>query len=314
MFFISLFNIFFYVLISMISIDITYCAQPAETYTVPTLQDLETKLSLTDPSDNLPMSNRVISNKALLAELAPILSSRSVEYVGAFLKNDAIDFAQRKELLESIISDMSYGFSHDDAVQLILDVANGYTAGSKEQDQLFDILLSHKDILKKSSPLFIAIKNDYTHTYLSLLSWSIKNAASMPDLKHDLAELKMRALKRAVEIGNASIIQKIHDFTDGITKEEATALVWFIVRTGNHPELLPLIAKFGADLNQVQGKQTPLIAAVDNGFFAVVQQLIDLKANLDKIADPEYGTPLQRAITNRDAQIEGLLRKAGARE
>jgi hypothetical protein len=46
----------------------------------------------------------------------------------------------------------------------------------------------------------------------------------------------------------------------------------------------------------------------------MVQRLIDLKAKLDAIGDPEYGSALQRAIAMRDAPMEDLLRRAGARE
>lgn len=283
-------------------------------YQPPSYDEFRTILGdLEGPAEKLD-SATLLSDQEFLTELAPMLAARSVERVADFLKNDAIGLPQRLTLLDAVISDVSYGFSHVDAVQLVLDVANSYQAGSAEQEQVFGVLLKHPVLLKKTSPLFIAIAHEYSRTYIPLLAWSLKQAATQPAVQADLKELKMRALKYAVETGNAGVLQKIYDFAHGVTPDEATELVWHIAQTGDHPELLSLLVRYGADINQARGKATPLIDAVDKGRKAVVEQLIGLKVRLDALADTEYGTALQRAIANRDAVLEDILRKAGARE
>jgi hypothetical protein len=286
----------------------------SETYTAPSQEEFSEQLNLIDPTDNDPLPTEIASDQELFEQLAPILASRSVERVGAFLKNDAIGLDQRVSLLSSIVSNLTYGFSHDDAMQLVLDVANMYEPNSAEQERIFDVLLQHRSLFKKTSPLFIAVKHDYTKTYLPLLAWSYKNIEQYPDIKTDLATLKLRALHLAVDMGDAEVLQKINIFTQGVSPDEATELVWYIVTSGNHPELLPVIITLKPDINQVNGKKTPLIEAVDRSHRAVVEQLIALGVEIDKIADPEYGSALQRAIEARDLEIETILRKAGARE
>lgn len=288
----------------------------AGVYEAPSLDQFREVLNLQSMSDEPSEQDApLISEKELLVQLTPLLASRSVENVAKFLKNDAISLPQRLVLLDEIISNMAYGFSVDDAVQLILDVANGYAAGTAEQDQIFSVLLKHENLLQKTSPLYIAIKNDYSHTYLPLVTWAIKNAATNEQAKKDLLELKKRALLHAVDLGDAEILEKIHKYTaQGITKDEATDLVWHIAITAKHPELLAKLKEYGADMNQARGKTTPLIEAVEREYQDVITKLIEQRVNLDAIADPEFGTALQRAIAKRDVAIEELLRRAGARE
>lgn len=304
------------VLLLQLHVKLIQSEQQSPAYEPPSLDQFRQQLKLEDQAqEQLTQDGNLISNKELLVQLTPLLASRSVENVAIFLKNDAISLPQRLVLLDEIIGDLAYGFSVDDAIQLVLDVANSYAPGSAEQEQLFGVLLKHENLLKGTSPLYIAIENDYTHTYLPLLAWAIKNAAINTQAKKDLSEFKMRALLRAVDLGDADILAKLHKYTaQGITKNEATDLVWHIASTGNQPELLPNLKEYGADMNQARGKKTPLIEAVERGDADVVTQLIALKVDLDKIADPEFGTALQRAIANRNTVVEELLRRAGARE
>lgn len=287
-------------------------------YDVPSYEQFRQNLFLADPENDIDADlsdGRIISDQELLVQLAPLLASRSVENVATFLKNDAVTLNQRLSLLDVIISDSAYGFTHEDAIQLVLDVANMYDPGSVEQEKLFEVLLKYKDLLKQVSPVFIALENDYSRTYLPLLAWAVKNAANNPAVQEDLLTLKKRALIRAVDIGNTLILDRIRAFAEkGISAAEATDLVWHIARSGNHPELLSKLHEFGADINATHEKTTPLIEAVERGHPEVVSQLINLHADVNKFVDPEYGTALQRAIARRDVAIEEMLRSAGARE
>lgn len=288
----------------------------AVTYEPPSFVEFQRSLNLSDvPEESQAQDGRLLPDEEMLTQLLPLLVSRSVENVASFLKNDVVVHPQKISLLKHILQDTTYGFFENDAVQLVLDVANGYAPGSPEQDELFGLLLEHPDLIKKHSPLYIAVKNDYSRTFLPLLAWSVKHARDYPEVQKDLTELKMKALILAVDLGDGAALDKIKNFSlQGITPQEATALVWHIVQTGTHPELLAKLKDFGADIDAVQGKLTPLIAAVEKGHQAVVQQLIALNVDLDKIADPEFGSALQRAFAQRDVATELILRKAGARE
>lgn len=285
-------------------------------YQPPSLEEFQQALNLDVITEEAAAKDgRILPDEQMLDQLLPLLASRSVENVAAFLKNDVVIRPQKISLLRQILQDTTYGFFQNDAVQLVLDVANGYAAGSPEQEELFGLLLEHPELIKNHSPLYIAVKNDYTRTFLPLLAWSMKHAKESTEIQKDLTEIKMKALTLAVDLGDGAALDKIKQFSlQGINPQEATALVWYIVQTGNHPELLSKLKAFGADLDSVRGKFTPLIAAVENGMSEVVQQLIALKVDLDKIADPEFGSALQRAFAKRDVATELILRKAGARE
>jgi hypothetical protein len=260
------------------------------------------------------MEKRIVSNELLLSRMAAQLASRSVEQVASYIAHDEIPLGQRIELLGEIITNNAYGFSYDDAVQLVLDIANRYQPGSENQRQVFKLLTQFKDLLKKSSPLFIAVENGYKQTILPLIEWSIKMAPQHPEVKEDLQELKYRALVRAVDEENAKALQGIYNFSQGISKEHATDLVWHIAENGKSASLLPELKKMGADIDQSRGKMTPVIQAVVNKYTDVVEQLIELGVDLNKIVDLEFGTALQQAIASRDVPMESLLRKAGAHE
>ncbi len=280
--------------------------------------ELRSQLQLSDDEpaqdDKQTEDKRMVSNEELLDIIAPQLASRSVEQVGRYISNSEIPLKQEIELLRAIISNDAYGLTHDDAVQLVLDVANTYNPGSAEQKQLFQLFAEFDDLVKKSQPLFMAVEHGYKQTVLPLLAWAIEIASKYPEIQKNLEELKFRALLRAVDEQNLKALQAIHNFAKGVSQEHANELVWHITNNGNSAFLLPELKKVGADINQVRGKMTPLIQAIQNGLRDVVEQLIKLDVDLDKIADIEFGSALQRAIANRDAPMEQLLRRAGARE
>lgn len=279
------------------------------------LDDLRAKLQLSDQEADVQASSSkwLVSNQELLERMSAQLASRSVEQVASYIENNQIPLEQRVELLRIIIANDAYGFSHDDAVQLVLDVANTYAPGSQEQKRVFSLLLEYYDLLKKSHPLFIAVEHGYKAVILPLLAWAIKIAPEHPEIKKDLEELKYRALLRAVNEENVKALRAMHAF-ESVSQEHANDLLWHIAQSGKSAFLLPELKKIGADIDQVRNKMTPLIQAVQKGNLDVVNELIALDVNLDKIADIEFGTALQRAIANRNVDIERILRRAGARE
>ncbi len=280
--------------------------------------ELRAQLQLSDDEsvqdDNQTDGKRVVTNQELLDTMAPQLASRSVEQVGRYIEHSEIPLEQRIELLRAIIANKGYGFTYDDSTQLILDVANTYTPGSGEQAKVFALLIEFHDLLKESYPLFVAVTNGYKQTILPLLAWAMKMAPQHKEVQKDLQELKFQALLRAVDEEDIKALKAIHDFAKGISQEHANELIWHIANNGNSASLLAELKKLGADINQIRGNMTPLIQAVEKGHRDVVEQLIKLDVDLDKIADVEFGSALQRAIANRDAQMEQLLRRSGARE
>lgn len=273
------------------------------------------ELALEDTLEHDKTTGKLVSDDELLEQVSPFLMSRSIESVGLFLKNDAIPLDQKILLLNTLIDNKRYNLSQEDAVRLVLDVANAYPSASDEQLKIFGVLLEHKQLLGTVSPLLIAVQHDYIQTIVPLIKWSLEHAAIYPSVQKDLLEVKMKAILRAIGLGDVRLLDKINALSgSGITPEEATEAAWYVVTSEADPTILVKLKAFGADLENIRGKKTLLIAAVESGRENMVQQLIDLKVKLDAIGDLEYGSALQRAIALRNTSMEELLRHAGARE
>ena len=82
---------------------------------------------------------------------------------------------------------------------------------------------------------------------------------------------------------------------------------------GNKPSVLQLLVKAGVSVNclALPGKQTPIYNAVLNQKIDMVEQLINLNADVN-VTDASSVTPLHHAISSQNNDIIGLLIQKGA--
>lgn len=255
-----------------------------------------------------------ISNEQFLKGLSPLIQSRSVDHVAQYIVNSPIPFKGKVELISKIVGNDGYDFTQDDDLQLILNVAQHYPVDSKEQEQIFDILLKVPLLLKETYPIMMAVKYHYDSVIVPLITWGHERAKDNPELKQDLEDIKFRSVVRAVEQEDGDALRAIHNLSRGIDRDQATSLVWEIAHTGNSSSMLKILNQVGADLDDVKEGKTPLIEAVIKRHKPVVQALIDAGVDRHKVADPEIGSALKQAFEQRDGQIEHILRKGGAKE
>ncbi len=273
-------------------------------------QELADKIDL--PKDE--GRQRGLSTAALLRDLAPLIQSRSVDHAAEYIMHREIPFERKTALISLIVANNAYTFTRSDDVQLILNVAQHYPADSKEQEELFDLLVAFPVLLKESDPVMLAIKYHYDAVVLPLITWGHKRALDNPELKRYLEDMRFRSVVQAVEQEDAASLRAIHNLSRGINREQATDLVWEIAHNGKPASMLSVLNQVGADLNDVKDGKTPLIQAVIKRYEPVVHALIEAGVDVNKIADPEIGSALQQSFETRDATIEQMLRDAGAQE
>lgn len=260
-----------------------------------------------------PTDKRVVANDLLLREIYQQLHLKNIARIALYIGNAPVSIDQKIELLQLILKDNPYGFTYDQAMQLILAVANTYETKA-EQEKILNISLDFADLIEKGYPLFIAAHHDYKNVLPTLSGWSLKVAHSKPELKSTMNTIIYRSLLRAVHDDDAKALELLSRSVTPIAKTVLNRLVWYAAHEGRGFSTIAQLKSMGAHLDAPYKKTIPLIEAIRQGHKEIVEALIKAGADVNAIYDLEVGSPLQQAIETRNLDIEDLLRKAGAHE
>lgn len=253
--------------------------------------------------------DKVISNDQLLKEIAPQLYLKNIDHIIRYIRRAPIAFDQELGLLNDLLQNNVYGFSSNDIAHFILGVADSYTTDSKRKEQILDILLNFPYILENEDLLYMAAKHGYKHVLKTYLSWL--KTKGLSTRRND----RFRALLHATKDNNLKAFILLDNVLQPITQHEASRLMWYSAHTGEGINLVAYLKSRGADVDVIYKTTTPLLEAVIRKDKAMVQELINAGANVNKITNNlELGSPLQQAIEKRDIEIESILRHAGAHE
>lgn len=262
-----------------------------------------------DPTDKL-----VVTNDLLLREIYQQLHLKNIARIALYIGNAPVSIDQKIELLQLILKGNPYGFTYDQAMQLILAVANTYDK-INEQEKILNLSLDFPDLLEKGYPFFIAAHYGYTNLLSSLLGWSHQHQAEKLGQKSIMDTLLYRSLVRAVHDDDSKALELIYELVSPEYKKFLNnRLLWYAAHTGRGLSTIEKLKALGADLNIPYKKTTPLIEAIRQGHKAIVEALIKAGVDVNAMYDLEVGSPLQQAIETRNLEVEGLLRKAGAHE
>lgn len=275
---------------------------------------VHTRLYMQDNVQSPQEEPRVLTNSDIVHLVNDLLASKSITRTAQFLLAQEIPLQQKIEILRLFVDNPAYGLTHDDIVQLILAVANGYAAGSVEQQAIFKILADNYEKLQETRPLLIAAQYKYYNVLESLATWSLAHVEHYKQLKADLTSLKLVALKNSLQHETPQEFRIVVQQLGGITPEQATDLAWQLVSSKGNVAFLAELKELGADLNSARNGKTMLVYAVMDNNLPMVQALVGLSVNINAFADPEIGTPVQQAFELGYKQIEKFLRDHGARE
>lgn len=274
--------------------------------------ELVKKLGIEQSSED-PTDKRVVANDLLLREIYQQLHLKNIARIALYIVNAPIVIDQKIELMQLILKGNPYGFTYDQAMQLILAVANSYEAAS-EKEKILNLILDFSDLIEKGYPIFIAAHNNYTNVLPFLIDWSIKASSTKPELKNVKNTIVYRSFVRAVHDDDTKALEVMNRLVGPISKTVLTKLVWYVAHMNRGLATIEKLKSWGADLNAPYKKTTPLIEAVRQDHREAVDALIKAGVDVNAIYDLEIGSPLQQAIEKRNLDIEKLLRKAGAHE
>ncbi|MCL5874857.1 MAG: ankyrin repeat domain-containing protein [Candidatus Dependentiae bacterium] len=242
--------------------------------------------------------------------IAPLIAANNIQGIATIMKN--LPAQKAAQLANTIISDKDSLLRPASKVKLILLLALNYT-NLTEQSALFDIFLAHKEIfLEKSTRiLFIAAKDLTAGIIPSLLSWAKIKEGDYPNLYNTMVN---NGLKYTISKNKPDRLETMIKNGVPINSEQATELLWAVIEGNRSVEFISVLKQCDANLDDIQGKYTPLTKAIANNNEKLVQALIDAGASINMMPSPEIGSPLQEAMVQKNTAIELLLRKYGAQE
>ena len=166
------------------------------------------------------------------------------------------------------------------------------------------------------SPLLLAILNDHVDCVRTLLEFRANGFPPQNELKP-----KYLPLNVACKIGNHEVVKMIlerfgstelakskHLLTRSSQCNAEGLLPFHIVASCGNTSLLPLLLKYGADINQLDklNKWSPIFYAVMEGHVSMTRELISNGANFD-VEDEDGCDPLYYAIWDGNISVLNVL-------
>jgi uncharacterized protein len=255
---------------------------------------------------------------ALYAQNLTEDDSRSLDLLAAIKAGDG-DTAQ---LLLDGVKDVNVGEADG-------TTALHYAVLNNDEDLVADLLRKDADVNARSrygvTAIYLAAQNGNAEMLAALL-----DAGANPNEEYREGE---RVLMTAARTGDYASVETLLKAGAEVDARETwhgqTALMWASAQ--QHAELIPLLAKHGADVNALSniedwerqiteeprdkwlppGGMSPLQFAAREGCVACVAPLLDAGANIDA-ATPKGITPLLTAIINGHYDVAWELVEAGA--
>lgn len=265
-----------------------------------------------------------LNNEELIKYLRPFLASRSVEKIVSELKG--ISSERILPIVRLLITHANIPLLLLDKKELLLEVAALYSK-QEEQEAILKLLLENKELQKGRSLLAVAAELEmFEKTIPVLINWynKVKNNKDASDF---IRTLIMDAYTYAIDEDKVNLFARLQKFVP-LQKNEATELLWRVVQKNRSSEFIPLIKAAQADFDAIKNQKTPLIEAVLNQNYALVESILKAGAKVNLVPHDETGSALQNVLRKttvfeqekndekikNNIQIEELLRHYGARE
>ena len=242
------------------------------------------------------------SPEQIIAYMYSLVQAESTKEIGKFLVR--LDSNKIKQVLDILCSKKEFNLEPDEIASIIVHAVHESQDEQKVQE-LFDYA-AMANCLKNELPV-LAIAGDlaYADVIDALKKW----------MEHNPENTLMRdALIALVKNNNPAAVAKLLAYDFVVDKAILNEALWHAVDQAASPDFVSIFKQYDADVDYAYNNKTLLMRAVELANQAVVQALLDARAQPNILLDPQIGTALQFALENKATDIELLLRNAGAHE
>jgi ankyrin repeat protein len=254
-----------------------------------------------------------LTPQKIVGEINFLQPSRNVKEIANALTG--LPIKKLTDVIDLIMEQKS-PLTSDDKLELLFALAAKYPKNDSILFPIFDRIDIYENLRKNEPVLYIAAHRGYATILPYLVKWAQGFKKRHAGYTHlSIEHLIINSLRYAVEQNDTENLEIMLSHGVPITQQEASELLWTVVKDNKDPGFVGILLKNGADINYVEDGYSPLIKAVENKNFNMVRTLIletkKAKKHLDINAfyDPAIGTALQLAIEKGLTKIDAYLRK-----
>lgn len=257
----------------------------------------------------LPDSIEDLSAKEVRRLIDPLLFSHSIYSASQALA--PVPAVVLQELLHDLYTKLN-PLTRDEKILLLVLVAQSQKE-KKDRYALYDMLVSYEELQKGVPVLAIAARIEDPRVLSSMLNWMAYRKR-----RSDYAQLKnwvKHALQFMIHDNDFPAFKRLFEQRIRVDSGFASRLLVAAIQEGKDLRFIPFMIAKGVKPNFVgANKRTLLMEAVLKNNQKMVQELLNLGADPNFIADPAVGSAIQLAYERGYKDLELLMRRHGERK
>jgi len=273
---------------------------------------------MTDSKEKLQEYFSKETTEQIVELLAPLIQAHDVKKIIEVITNNIPkeNGDKARDILRMLLTSDRFNLSKQEKLSILFAASIHYANELYPPFPFLDIMLADEKLIKKYPIAYVAAKTGNEYAIKRVIRWADYSKTRVkPELQPFLANVGKNSIFFAAMNNEKNIIQTLNTYNVQISPKDATDILWKIVEQNKDPELIKkMIDLYKADVKTAKNGSTLLIRAVKNRNLPMVKALLANKADINYIADPNIGSPVQNAVEVRDLIIESYLRDKGARE
>ena len=248
--------------------------------------------------------------------LEPLLQALSVEKIAKILDN-MVPEKRLRELVKDLIQDKQSPLGAGDKLELLFALAALSAKDAQRWPFYFDLIVENYAIVDSGVPVLYSLvksepsRKEYESIVPLFVTWyteySDNNTQTPPEFMNKLFE---KSMKYAVSQDDFLVFDQLVKAKPIIDKQLLNDLLWLAVENKKDVRFIDALIALGADPDySSDDKHTMLMRATLGGNEPVVKQLLQHKADPEKVLDTAIGSAQQIAHDKGFVNIELLFDK-----
>lgn len=252
----------------------------------------------------LPDAMDELNTKEVRRLIDPLLFSHSVYSASQALA--PVTPVVLQELLHELLTKPN-PLTRDEKV-LLLILAAQHQKEKKDRYALYDMLVGYEDLQKGVPALAIAARIEDPRVLTSVLNWMAYRKR-----RNDYEQLKnwvKQTLQYTIQDNDFAAFKRLFEQRIRVDSEFASKLLLRAIQENKDVRFIPFMIAKGVKPNYLgPNKRTLLMEAVLKNNEKAVQELLNLGADPNFIADPAVGSAIQLAYERGYKDLELLMRR-----